>query len=265
MQITLKLFSATSIASLLLAGSARAAAVPIPVTGFNQDVVVEVGAPANATGITSATMDGGNTGGTWYEQGFNAGALLTGLPAAGTTIISAAAADHSYTFPSSYGPGNGQAGTTPNAFVIGQGSGPAIVTLTTPLPYLGLSLIGSAGHGPNTVDYTVTHADATTETGSLVVGDWFNGTPVAFNTNGRVSVGTGAFDNVNANNPRLYSFDFALSNTTSPVTSLQLSSTSTSSTAAFFALSGTPVPEPTSLCVLAVGGAAMLARRRRGG
>src|SRR5438270_854674 len=140
--------------------------------------------------------------------------------------------------------GNGDvpAGTTNDAFVVGQGTGSPTITLTAPARYSELSLIGSAGHGPNTVNYTITHADATTETGTLTVGDWFNGTPAAYNTNGRLTVGTGAFDNVNAGNPRLYSFDFPVTNTTSPVTSVALSSASTTSTAAFFALSGQPVP-----------------------
>jgi len=257
----LSLLSFAALASAPLTTSAAVTA--IAVTGYNRDVVVEVGAPVTANGVTDATMDGGfttPTGGTWYAQGYNTSAPTTGLPAAGTTIISAAAADHSYTFPISYGTGTG---ITPNAFAVGQGSGSPIIALTSPQPYSVLSLIGSAGHGPVMVNYTINFANATTQTGALTVGDWFNGTPFAYNTNGRLTVNTGAFDNVNAGNPRLYSFDITVTNTTSAVTSINLSSTSLTGTAAFFALSGTAIPEPSSVVYGGLSVLGLLTMRRR--
>lgn len=262
-----------NIALILCVGAALGARVfaapvtPIVVTGFNHDVVVEAGAPATATGVTTATMDGGtgNTGGTWYEQGYNTAAPLTGLPARGTAIISASASDHSYQFPSSYGPGNGAAGTTNDAFVVGHGTGTPTITLAIPAAYSTISLLGAAGFGPNTVNFTIQFTDASTQTGSLTVGDWFNGT-AAYVTNGRVTVGSGSFDNVNAGNPRLYSYDILLGSTV-PIQSIALSSASASSTAAFFALSGTAIPEPSSLalCGLGAGMGMLLLRRRRAG
>jgi hypothetical protein len=145
---------------------------------------------------------------------------------------------------------------------VGQGAGSPTIALTSPAAYSVLSLLGSAGHGPNTVAYTVNHADATTETGTLTVGDWFNGT-AAYNSNGRLTVNTGVFDNVNAGNPRLYSFDITLTNTASPVTSINLSSASTTSTAAFFAVSGSAVPEPGTLGLVGLAMAGLLGSRRR--
>jgi hypothetical protein len=264
----------TSLKLLLCLGStamtASAAVTSIVVTGYNRDVVVEVGAPATANGVTDATMDGGAnapTGGTWYSQGFNTNALTSGLPAPGSTIVSLAAADHSYTFPLSYGSGTG---ITPNAFTVGQGSGSPTVTLTVPAPYSTLSFIGSAGHGPVVVNYTINFASGAPQTGTFSVLDWFNATPVAYNTNGRLTVNTGNFDNVNNaggaafQNPRLYTFDITVTNTTSAVTSINLSSTSTTGTAALFALSGTAaVPEPSGLLLSGLTALGMLGFRRR--
>lgn len=253
-------------ALLLATAAAQAAPVaPVIVTGYNQDYVVEAGSPANAAGVTTGTMDGGfltPVGGTWYEQGHNAAAPATGVPAKNSLVASAAAPDHVYRFPSSYGPGNGAAGTTNNVFATGQGSGTPTITLTTPARYDTLSLIGSAGHGPISVTYTINYAGGGTQTGTLSVGDWFGGAGPAYVTNGRVTVNTGGFDNVNAGNPRLYTYDIALTNTTANVLSVNLSSASTTGTAAFFALSGNAVPEPAAFGLLGVAGLGLLKRRR---
>jgi hypothetical protein len=136
------------------------------------------------------------------------------------------------------------------------------MTLTTPAQYSTLSLLGSAGHGPNSVSYTINYADASTQTGTISVTDWFGGT-AAYTTNGRVTVGSGTFDSVNGGNPRLYGFDITLTNTTSPVNSVALSSASSTSTAAFFSLSGTPVPEPGTIGILGIAATGLLVRRRR--
>src|SRR5687767_868096 len=62
-----------------------AAAIPIPVTGFNQDIVVEAAAANDPTthylNNVTATMDGGTakTGNTWYERGLNPASLTSGL------------------------------------------------------------------------------------------------------------------------------------------------------------------------------------------
>jgi hypothetical protein len=258
---------AASAAALGMMATAHAAVTSIAVTGYNQDVIVEAGAPLNATGVTTASMDNGlgGTGGVWYEQGYNAGSPLTGVPAKGTTIISSSAADHSYTFASSYGPGNGSAGTTNDAFVVGQNTGAPTISLATASAYSLISFLASAGHGPNTVNFVINFADSSTQSGSFVVADWFNGaTNLAYTTNGRTSVNTGSFDNVNNNNPRIYSYDVTVTNTTSAITSISLSSASTTSTASIFALSGTAVPEPSSMILGATGllFAAGLRRRR---
>src|ERR1700693_6274356 len=70
----------------------RADFIPIPLTpgSFNQDVVVENGAPPPLVPVTTASMDTGtnNTGFSFYERGYNTDWLVTGLPAAGSVIAS---------------------------------------------------------------------------------------------------------------------------------------------------------------------------------
>src|ERR1700757_2064867 len=71
---------------------AHADFAPIPLTAgsFTQDAVVEKNAPKAPASLTTASMDAGtgNTGYTWYEQGFDASAPFTGLPPAGSIFVS---------------------------------------------------------------------------------------------------------------------------------------------------------------------------------
>ena len=220
-----------------LASTAHADFVPIALSpgSFSQDMVVEHNAPAVPNGnYTTASMDAGigNTGFSWYEQGYDAANPTTGLPPAGSTFVSAAFPTHHYTMPPSY--------TAKNAALI-DSTDSATLTPVTPAAFAALSFLTSAGNGPVIVDYTVHHADSSTETGTLSVQDWFGNNPVAFNANGRVDVVSGTLDSVTNGNPRLYVMDISLGNRTSPVTSIDLSwdsSNTGSGDAAVFALSG---------------------------
>ena len=222
---------------LIISVAARADYQPIALnaSSYTRDMVVEHNAPAVPNGAsTTASMDAGtgNTGFSWYEQGYNSGALGTGLPVAGSTFASATFASHHYTMPPSY-VGN-------NAALV-DSTHNATLTPSSPAAFAALSLLTSAGNGPVAIDYTVHHADSSTETGTINSLDWFGNTPVAFTANGRVDVQTGAFDSVGNNNPRLYSFDISLGNHTSPVTSVDLvwdAGNTGSGAAAIFALSG---------------------------
>ena len=96
---------------LTLAATARADFYPIPLTpgSYNADVVVEATAtppPLVPAAYTTASMDGGtnNTGDTWHEVGFftNQSPVVSGLPTAGSTIVSTFNANHLYKFAPSY-------------------------------------------------------------------------------------------------------------------------------------------------------------------
>ena len=76
------------------------------------------------------------------------------------------------------------------------------------------------------------------ESGSRNIPDWFNGASPAWTANGRLDVGTFGFDSVNNNNPRLYSLDLTLTNTLSPVSSVDFVYGSGTGHGAIFAMSG---------------------------
>lgn len=212
---------------------AQFAPVALSPESYNQDIIVEKAALGLPAPATTASMDGGtnNTGFTYYEQGFNVDNPTTGLPTAGSTFTSESLADHSYTMAANY--------AAPNAILINTNQvRSATYTLTTPTALSAISFLGAGGSGAPTLTWTVTHADNTTETGTIVIGDWFGGANQAVTANGRVNAVSRAFDNVNNNNPRLYSIDITLANTTSPVTKIDLAHLTGNGNAAIFAVSG---------------------------
>jgi hypothetical protein len=226
----------TCIMAVSGAASSTGTYTPIQVTGYNADIVVEASATHQQplTSYVTATMDTGTllTLFAWYEQGYDAQAPETGLPSAGSTLTNASAGDHKYILPSTY---NGN-----NAVMIDPSTPSGTIVLATPTAFSGLSLLGASANGSLTAAYDVTFSDSSVESGTIVIPDWFNNTPVAYNANGRVNVETAVLDNVNNNNPRIYSVDFALANTTTPVSSITLTWTTggTDTRAVIFALSG---------------------------
>ena len=215
---------------------ARAGFAPITLTSgsYNQDMVVEAtaSAPVIAGGYTTASMDSGlgNSSTSWYEQGYNTTNPATGLPHAGVTFTSQSLANHQYTMAPSY--------TNNNALMLDSTLTNGTFTLTASAAYSQLSFLESGGHNGVAFNYTVHHQDGTFETGSTNIPDWFNGSSPAWTANGRVDVGTFAFQSVNGNNPRLYSLDVVLTNVTSPVTSIDFAYVSGTGHGAIMAVSG---------------------------
>lgn len=253
---------ASFLAAVLLAAglaSARAAQIPIGVTGFNQDLVVGVGQTYGNPPLT-ATMDagaGGFGGGvnTWYALGQNTSAPTTGLPM-GQVVTSQSDPNTTLIFPT-------VSGSSPNALLI-DSSNSGTLTLSTPAEYSTLALFGSTGSGTNTVSYTLHFAGGSTQTGTVTFPDWFGNSPVAYDANGRIN-GSG-YDSVNSGNPNVY--EEQLTSFVDPHLALDSISLSTSGGGhtGIFALSGTPVsvPEPNSLVLLGAGAmGCFLANRRR--
>jgi len=201
---------------------------------YNQDMVVEAGAPAPQLpgGYTTASMDQGtgNANFSWYEQGYNPAAPTTGLPKAGTTFTHQSLSDHHYQMAPSY--------RSNNAVVLDATLTNATLTPVTPAGWSKLSLLESGGHNGVAFSYQVHHQNGDVEAGSGSIPDWFNGASPAWTANGRVDVGTFAFDSVSGNNPRLYAIDLTLVDTTNPVTRIDFSYSSGTGHGVIMAVSG---------------------------
>jgi hypothetical protein len=266
-------FRFSRVAVLTLAGAVllaplatEAALIPIQVTGFNQDVIVETGAVDDPTthyqSAITASMDNGvtRTGNAWYERGFNTAAPTTGLPNGGVVTVSESDPTLSFVL---------QSATTNNALLLDTANSSGRLTLTTPVPMTRLAILAASGNGGVTsAPVTVNFSDGTPAASlTYTAGDWFNQNPIAVTAMGRVNASAGTVNNVGAANPRLYN-QTLLDLTgfgTHPVASLDFGWNGTGNThTAIMALSGeTIVPEPATPALLAVAAFGLFARRRR--
>jgi hypothetical protein len=212
--------------------------VPIDLSGYNEDLVVEASAikPGFIETNTTATMENGtaNAGFTWYEKGYHPAAPDTGLPAAGSVFSSETDPGHGFLMPPNY------AGT--NAILVDSVCTNSVLTPLAPACYTALSFLTAAAHGPVTNLCVIVHSDGTTETNSFVSPDWLGPSPAALITHGRVSISTKLIDQLTMDAPKLYAVDVPVADKNSPITRIRLSriGTDTTTHAVFFAVSGTP-------------------------
>jgi len=203
-------------------------------SSFNQDVVVENTAPTPVIpgGYTTASMDNGlgNTGTSWYEEGYDSAAPTTGLPTAGSTFTSQSSPSHQYTMAPSY--------KTNNAVLLDSTLTNATLTLVTATVCSQLSFLESGGNNGCSFTYSVHHQNGATDTGTTNIPDWYNGSTPAWTANGRVDVQAFTFSSVAGNDPRLYSLDITLVNSNSPVTSIAFAYVSGTGHGAIMAVSG---------------------------
>lgn len=213
---------------------------PIPINSavYNADVVVEANATPQLRIATTATIDWGtrNINSTLMEVGFDTANPLNGLPAAGSIIVAQDNANYSFKMPPSY--------TAPNGILINTVITNGTFTLTTPAAYNKLSFLGLGGNGGDFISVKVHHQDGSFELGSFGCPDWFGGTGIAITMGGRIDQNYNLNTQVNGANPRVYFRDVTLTNTTSPVTSIELSylSGSASSHNDILAVSGATAP-----------------------
>ena len=253
----MKLIQRSIVAALTLFPSlAFAQLAPVPITGYNHDVIVEVGAGDLLNAVT-ATMDAGTakTGDTWYQQGFNATAPTTGLPI-GSNITSQ----------TGHGTFRLQPAAGNNAILLNAASNTATVNLTTPAAYPHLAFYSSSGNGVGTLNYTLNFVGGATQTGTFTSPDWFFvNENIAYVANGRVQPSDESFDAVNSGNPRVYEQLITVNNPSALLSGITLNWTGSTANAntAILALSGGLVPEPTTLAFAAITCLGLLSRRPR--
>jgi hypothetical protein len=210
--------------------------VPVEISGYTEDLVVEAAAPKPGflNSNTTATMDNGtaNLRSTWYEQGYNPLAPQSGLPPAGSIVVSETDAGHRFLLPASY--------SAPNAILLDRVCTNSVLKLLTPAAYTSLSFLTASAHGPVTNRCVFSYADGTTETNQFVSPDWLGDAPSALRAHGLVSVSTRLLDQVGADTVRLYAVDVSPTNQGAPILSIGLSPEhcATDAHAIVFAVSG---------------------------
>lgn len=181
---------------------------------------------------------------TYYEQGVYARKLSdyggnSGVPPANTTFTGTGSGTTNMQFlmPPSY--------TTNDDLVIVNDTGRGNVTsgtltLITPATATNIAILAAGGNGGAEINYTVNHADASTDTGTYAVPDWFAvGADNAWGCDGRIN--NGGFQNFNASkqnvNPPYMDALVIKVHTNSPVTSVNITWNSGSGVDNFFAIS----------------------------
>jgi Concanavalin A-like lectin/glucanases superfamily/Immunoglobulin domain len=205
--------------------------IPIASSSYNESMIM---AKVDLVAATTATLDEGteNYGTTWFQQGYYLADPSVGLPAPGATFTyTSNSIEYSYTMAPSY--------TNDDAILIDSSAPSATLTLTTPANYSGLSFLGSSGFGPTTNNYAVYHSDGTIEQGKIAAPDWFSGNgSIALGVGGRVDAAARDFGYWGAGGlPYIYDVNINLSDTTSPVTRITLTSASGGNTC-WLAVSG---------------------------
>jgi hypothetical protein len=211
--------------------SAGGAMMPIAVTGWNRDVIVESTASGPPFTAYATEMNAGENK-AFYQTGLPG--FPWGLPPSGV-FVSMMGDSTIFQF---------QPYTTSNALILSPDTGltNGTLTLQTPAVYAQIAILAHAGNGTNTTGpLTINFTDGTTLSTTYFVPDWFNGTTnVAWFGPGRILLSTGA-DDGGPENPRWYQTTVnvaALTGATNkPIASLTFGKSSAKSDA-IYAVSG---------------------------
>ncbi|PSK90112.1 PKD domain-containing protein [Taibaiella chishuiensis] len=232
------------IATLFALGSytVDAAYVPVTVTGFNADVIVNGTGTSNAT--SSNDVDGVNycfVAVGWQFSSSNT-PITTGLPTTGL-ITSTNTTGLTYQL-ASYSDVNSLRLNTAT---------PASLTVTTPMAAQNLFVLATSGSGACVMTAQVNFTDGTNQqVTNISVGDWYGGSPYEIGQIGRILRNTTSTTIETATNgPRLYRYTLAIStaNQSKLISSIQFTRTSGPGVLNVFAVSAeanVSCPAPTA-------------------
>lgn len=250
---------------------------PVAVTGFNQNGIVP-----NSYTVTSGAAIPSNVAQPINGPGADNYALFTtanggGLPANGQIVSSfagASAISGPTTFQLQPYTGNSVLNLNNSA-----GTGTGTLTLANPGKFSQLGILAVRDDGGATESVTLTFADGSTVTTDFEALDWYGpgiGTTPDGNNYGIAASGVGRISTTNSGGNGgvdLYETVLNLTNLSNGTTfgnysgdtlvSLTFSDSSTSGATDILAISGSAVPEPASLGLLACAGGMLLLLRRR--
>ena len=211
----------------------------VPVTGYNQDVVVEANAtPATTSSVTTSTVDSTFV---WYEKGFNTATTgTTGLPAGSAAFASTFNPAVNFQF---------QPYNANNVGLIPAVNNSVTLNLNTPTAFSTINMLATAANGTAGVLAQLSFADGSFAFTQFSVADWFSGTSsTAFASGGRVNRATGVVS-LTAGGGRFYQYDYTLPTTyqnklLTSITFTQTSGTAGNTEVGIYALSGAAMAVP---------------------
>ncbi len=186
---------------------------PLPMTGFNEDLVAE-GMGTNALGTTTARFDGDISNGrnVFYAQGFSSwlrGPGPRGLPASGAftnvnnpNLRYQLMPYHQRNALLLRGPGDTGSG----------GAAAAALALVWPDSFSDLAILGTSAMGETTLNYTLNFSDGTSFSANYKVADWCGPSNAVIRGFDRVCRDDDTFrEGLNPTNPKLFEHIITLS------------------------------------------------------